>query len=44
MHFLEITALQYREKRWIGIFLKNDKKLFFSQISECTRKLVLMQW
>ena len=44
MQFLEITALQYGEIRWIGIFLKNDKKLFFPQISECTCKLALMQW
>ena len=28
-HFSEITALQYGEKHWIGIFKKNDKKSLF---------------
>ena len=43
-HFSEITALQDGEKRWIGIFKKNDKNLFFPQISERTRELAQMQW
>ena len=42
-HFSEITALQYGETRWKDIFKKNDKKLFFPQISECTRELAQMQ-
>ena len=44
MHFSEIIALQYGEKRWIGVFSKNDKKLFFPKILECTRELAQMQW
>ena len=44
MHFSEKTALQYGEKRWTGIFKKNDKKLFFPQISEYTHELAQMQW
>ena len=43
-HFSEITVPQYGEKSWIGIFKKNDKKLYFPQISECTRELAQMQW
>ena len=44
MHFSEITVFQYAEKCWMGIFEKNDKKLFFPQISECTHELAQMQW
>ena len=29
MHFAEITALQYGEKRWIGIFFRKMIKSFF---------------
>ena len=44
MHFSEITVFQYAEKCWMGVFEKNDKKLFFPQISECTHELAQMQW